>query len=450
MNSAPLKASISGIRGIVGSSLTPRVLIDYVSAFSRIIPEGPVLIGRDSRPTGEAIGQLVKSALQLNGRDIVDIGIIPTPVVLYGTSQGPYAGGIVITASHNPLEWNALKLINEKGKFISPAEFAELSGVYNSGSFSFASHDKVGTGSLNNTIPFNQLEKIVSFVDKEKIRQRQFRTALDTVNGAGGSHTKKLLEMLGCRVTGINLEETGLFAHPPEPKPAHLTQLSKLCKSGSVDIGFALDPDGDRLVVADAEGTILSEEYTLALCLEHFLTKYGKSDVVINTSTSRIIEDIAERLGVKVHRVPTGEIHVTEKMEQIGSRIGGEGNGGIIVPELNKCRDASAGIALILDYLASTGKTLTELTGTIPQYFFIKNQIPASDINFEDLQKSLENRFSTAGFDTRDGIRITFDKKWLLIRKSNTEPIIRISAEAQTEKEAEALIMEVQEAVNAG
>lgn len=444
MGSSTLKASISGIRGIVGSSLTPQVLIDYVSAFSQALPEGPVLLGRDSRPTGNTIGQLVISTLQLCGREVVDIGIIPTPVVLFGTAHGPYAGGIIITASHNPLEWNALKLVNHKGKFISPQEFKQLSEAYDNKAFSYVSHDKVASGSKNEAIPAEHLDKIVSFVDKEKIREKNFKVALDTVNGAGGSHTKKLLDMLGCQVSGINLEESGLFAHEPEPKPANLGQLSELCKKEAVDIGFALDPDGDRLVIAAADGTILSEEFTLALCLEHFLAQYGKSDVVINTSTSRIIEDIADKLGVKVHRVPTGEIHVTEKLEEIGAKIGGEGNGGIIIPELNKCRDASVGIALILDYLAQSGKSLAELAGSIPEYAFIKTKIPAEALDFDKLESSLKSKFKDAQFDTRDGIRISFEKKWALIRKSNTEPIIRISAEAATEKEAEELIKEVQ------
>lgn len=435
-----LKASISGIRGIVGDSLTPQILVNYLSSFSQILPAGIILVGRDSRPTGKMILNIVKGVLIACGRDIVDIGIVPTPVVLFGVLQNRYSGGIIITASHNPSEWNALKFVNDKGKFLSPAEFEKLSLIYDKNDFKYSEYDKIGKEVSNDKITSLHTDKILSFIDVELIKKSHFKVALDAVNGAGGPHTINFLKNLGCEVVSLNCETNGIFPHPPEPKPENLMQLSDFIKENGADIGFALDPDADRLVVADENGRVISEELTLAFCVYHYLKNYNKSDVVINTSTSRVIEDISFDFNCKVFRVPTGEINVTEKMESLEAKIGGEGNGGVILPELNKCRDSLVGIALILEMLAKEKKTISTMADNMPEYVFIKEKISSINCDFENIVDKIKTEFRNQNIDTQDGIRIDFGDKWVLIRKSNTEPIIRIFAEAKNESESVKLI----------
>lgn len=444
-----LKASISGIRGIIGSSLTPQIIVNYTSAFSSVLNKGDILLGRDSRITGLMVAEIVKGVLNALGRNVIDVGIIPTPVVLYGVSSGNYAGGIIITASHNPEEWNALKFVNSKGKFLSPLEFKSLSEIYEKNKFNYCEFNKIGKVLNNDKIPDSHIEKIIKFIKKELIKKSAFKIAFDAVNGAGGPHIINFLKKMGCKVYPINWETTGKFPHNPEPTPANLKELSAFIKKNKVDIGFAIDPDGDRLVIADEKGRILSEELTLALCVKHYLKHYGKSDIVINTSTSRVIEDIAEDFKCKVYRVPTGEINVTEKMENIKAKIGGEGNGGVIFPLLNKCRDSLVGIALILEMLSMEKKKTSDMANEFPEYIFLKEKIPLSgknDISKEMMDK-IKLEFIKQNIDTQDGIRINFMDKWVLIRKSNTEPIVRIFAEAKKEDEAIELINKVKKII---
>jgi phosphomannomutase len=435
-----LKTSISGIRGVVGETLTPMVIMEYVSAFSSILNDGKILIGRDSRLTGRMISSMVASTLNACGRDVVDIGIIPTPVVLYGVANGDYAGGIVITASHNPEEWNALKLVNSKGKFLSPAEFDALTYNYSIRDFFYSDYKNIGCMSTNDEITANHRKTIFDFVDTKTIINKKFKVALDTVNGAAGKHTTDFLNDLGCGIIPMFTEPTGLFSHPPEPTPKNLTALSEMIRKEKVDIGFAIDPDGDRLVIADETGVVLSEELTLALCVFHYLKHHKKTDIVINQSTSRIIEDIASQFGCKVVRVPTGEIHVTEEMEKTGALLGGEGNGGIIAFGMNKCRDALAGIAFILEMLAKENKTVSEMAKSLPKYVLIKEKFPVENLDFINLENDIKSSFADCNINTSDGIRVELKDSWILIRKSNTEPIVRIFAEAKSEKEAAGLI----------
>lgn len=435
-----LKASISGIRGIVGESLIPHVIVDYVSAYSQMMPKGTVLLGRDSRPSGNVLCNFVAYLLNCLGRDVVDIGIVPTPTVLFCVNENKYAGGIVITASHNPIEWNALKLVNSSGKFLSPEEFAKLSKLVEQKKFDYAEWDKLGNLQKDYEMPEMHLNKVLGFVDVRKIRSKRFKVVIDTVNGAGGPLGAKLLRSLGCEVIEINTEPTGYFAHQPEPTPANLTQLSEKMKECRADIGFALDPDGDRLVIAGSNGEILSEEYTLALCADHYLSSKEKNDLVINLSSSRLCDDVAAKYGVKVLRVPTGEIHVTEALEKTGAKLGGEGNGGIILPQINKCRDSLVGMALILEYLAGNGKKIEDCALNIGSYSFIKKKFDIADIDLNKLEVSLRTQFPTGRLNNSDGLRLDFDDSWVLIRKSNTEPIVRVFAEAKSEDKAADLI----------
>ena len=438
-----LKASISGIRGIVGESLTPDVIVKYVSAYSQMMPAGPILLGRDSRPSGDVLCNFVAYLLNCLGREVIEIGIVPTPTVLFCVKEKGYAGGIVITASHNPIEWNALKLVNSKGKFLSPAEFAKLSELVEQGKFDYAVWDKLGKSEKMHDMALLHLEKVLNFVDVEKIKAKNFKVVIDTVNGAGGPIGAKLLRTLGCDVIEINTETTGYFAHPPEPTPANLTQLSEKMKECSADVGFALDPDADRLVLAGSDGEILSEEYTLALCADHYLSSKEKTDLVINLSSSRLCDDVAAKHGVKVLRVPTGEIHVTESLEQTGAKLGGEGNGGVILPQINKCRDTLVGMALILEYLANNGKKIEDCAKEIGNYSFIKTKFQVTDIDLTKTEALLKEKFPDGKLNNSDGLRLDFDDSWVLIRKSNTEPIVRVFAEAKSEQRALELIESV-------
>ena len=438
-----LKASISGIRGIVGESLTPDVIVKHVSAYSQMMPAGPILLGRDSRPSGNVLCNFVAYLLNCLGRDVIEIGIVPTPTVLFCVKEKEYAGGIVITASHNPIEWNALKLVNSKGKFLSPAEFAKLSELVEQGKFDYAVWDKLGKSEKMHDMALLHLEKVLNFVDVEKIKAKTFKVVIDTVNGAGGPIGAKLLRTLGCEVIEINTETTGYFAHPPEPTPVNLTQLSEKMKECGADVGFALDPDADRLVLAGSDGEILSEEYTLALCADHYLSSKEKTDLVINLSSSRLCDDVAAKHGVKVLRVPTGEIHVTESLEQTGAKLGGEGNGGVILPQINKCRDTLVGMALILEYLANNGKKIEDCAKEIGNYSFIKTKFQVTDIDLTKTEALLKEKFPDGKLNNSDGLRLDFDDSWVLIRKSNTEPIVRVFAEAKSEQRALELIESV-------
>ncbi len=435
-----LKASISGIRGIVGESLTPEVIVNYVSAYSQMMPAGPILLGRDSRPSGDVLCNFVAYLLNCLGRDVIEIGIVPTPTVLFCVKEKEYAGGIVITASHNPIEWNALKLVNSEGKFLSPEQFAKLSELVSQKNFDYAVWNQLGKSEKNHDMAQLHLEKVLNFVDVEKIKAKNFKVVIDTVNGAGGPIGAKLLRTLGCEVIEINTETTGYFAHPPEPTPVNLTQLSEKMKECGADVGFALDPDADRLVLAGSDGEILSEEYTLALCADHYLASKEKTDLVINLSSSRLCDDVAAKHGVKVLRVPTGEIHVTESLEQTGAKLGGEGNGGVILPQINKCRDTLVGMALILEYLANNGKKIEDCAEEIGNYSFIKKKYQVTDIDLDKIEALLKEKFSDGKLNNSDGLRLDFDDSWVLIRKSNTEPIVRVFAEAKSENRALELI----------
>ncbi len=441
-----LKASISGIRGVVGESLTPQVIVDYASAFASLLPEGDIIIGRDSRPTGPFITSLVVAILNSMGRNVVDVGIVPTPTVLFLVGKMKCAGGIVITASHNPIQWNALKLVNSKGRFLSPLEFDQLTRLYEKKQFIYSHYNTIGLSETNYVLPSSHIDTILRFVDKELIVSKKFKVALDTVNGAGGTMAVDLLKQLGCEVIELNTEPTGIFAHPPEPTPENLQCLSDGVSASKAHIGFALDPDGDRLVICGSDGVVLSEEYTLALSINHYLHSRGPSDVVINLSTSRLSIDAAEKYGCKVIKVPTGEIHVTEALFKTGSKIGGEGNGGVIIPQVNSCRDALLGMALILESLSKGEDKVEVVASGMKKYTLIKEKVETSVFNMESTLEKLKKKYSDCTYNTEDGLRIDFKDKWVLIRKSNTEPIVRVFAEAVGFEAAQKLLSEIKEA----
>ncbi len=440
-----LKASISGIRGVVGDSLTPDVLLKYISGFTKIVGKGDILIGRDSRPSGRAIVEFVKSTLRLLGRNVSDVGIVPTPAVLFGVNRFGFAGGIVVTASHNPSQWNALKLVNGEGKFFSPDQFAKLTAILNDKP-EYADHNNIGFEKSPPPLSDEHYKAIADFVDKDMIRRSRFKVALDGVNGGAGVFVENFLKELGCSVNGIYIDPTGIFPHPPEPLPENLSDLSAEVKKSGASVGFALDPDGDRLVIVDESGLVLSEELTIAIASERYLDKYGVSNIVLNLSSSIVCNYIAGKHGVKVDRVPTGEIFVTEALESLKAGIGGEGNGGVIVPAINKCRDSLVGIALILDYMADTGLKISEIVNKYPKYTLIKKKFDIkSNFDIKKISSGLKALFKDGKVDDRDGIRVDFDdNKWVLIRASNTEPIVRLFAEAVNGEDALKLIDQVE------
>ncbi len=427
-----LMVSVSGIRGIVGDSLTPDVILDYTRAFARLIRGGKVVLGRDSRVSGPMIASLITGALASAGVDVIDLGIVPTPTVLLAVDDLKADGGIIVTASHNPKEWNALKLASSKGIFLNSEESKKLREILDKKDFPLMPWDKLGTISCDNEAVKRHLDKICALVDEEEIRARHFTVALDCVNGAGGVITPLLLKRLGCTVHAINVEPTGLFPRDPEPTPSHLGELEALVKKTKAHIGFAHDPDVDRLALVTDEGQAPGEEYTLALAVESVLEK-RKGDVVCNYSTSSLTEEAARRSGARLFRAPVGEANVAELIIEKKAVIGGEGNGGVIYPALHVTRDAPLGIALILDLMARRKTSVSELVKSFPSYIMVKEKKSFStlDKRREALKRLEGHAFPDAlGIDTNDGLRLSFEEGWIHIRPSGTEPAIRVIGES--------------------
>ncbi len=437
-----LMKSVSGIRGIVGDTLTPELTVKVASAFAKYTKKGRIVIGRDTRPTGENIANLLKSTLALSGCDVIDIGIMPTPTVELMVRELKADGGIVISASHNPLEWNAFKLINSDGTFLNSKEIQKFFGIMET-DFTYVPWNKTGKISYNNDAAAAHIKKVLKAVNKEKIKKKSYKIVLDSVNGAGSEITLKLLSEFGCRIIPLYCDVKAGFPRGAEPVPENLKDLANAVKRHKADAGFAQDPDADRLAVVDEKGRPIGEENTLALVTEHLLSK-KKGRVVINLSTTKAIEDIAKIYGSTVKRTKVGEINVTEEMKRSGARIGGEGNGGVISPEINMGRDSLAGIGYILEMMAERNKSISTLVGDIPQYVMIKGKIDIK--NPEKINKiltTIKKEFGKENISEIDGIRIDFSRHdqfrggWTHLRPSNTEPIFRIISEGKDAKQAE-------------
>lgn len=440
--SAPLMKSVSGIRGIVGESFTPELLISAGAAFAKYAKYGTVVVGRDSRPTGEAVAMNIISVLLLSGCDVVDIGVVPTPTVQVMVEELKAAGGIVISASHNPVEWNALKLINSSGTFLSQSDISKLFAQMEKEPV-FRRWDKIGRLSTNSGASAIHIKKVLDVVDVNLVKKKKFHVVLDSVNGAGSVITPELLKALGCRVTVINCTPDGIFPRGAEPLPENLTQLSEAVIKNGADIGFAQDPDADRLAIVDEKGKPLGEEYTVTLVTDHLLLK-EKGRVVVNLSTTKAVEDVAAKHGVSFARSKVGEINVVEEMKKKGARIGGEGNGGVISPEIHLGRDSLAGIVYILEMMASRGKKISDIMKDIPSYYMKKGKVtlkPGAPIN--DIIAGITEKSGGEKISRIDGLRIDFKKNeefrngWVHLRSSNTEPVFRIIAESDSEEKTE-------------
>ncbi len=437
---ATIKATISGLRAIVGDGLDIKTVVEYTEAYACMLPnKAKILVGRDTRLTGKIFANTVISTLIASGVDVFDCGIITTPTALYNVEHLKLHGAIIVTASHNPIEWNALKFVGKNGKFFSQTEVDTLLKNYAKKSSRYTTALKIGKYTKYTDATQNHIKRIERFIDAAKIKKSKFKVACDYVNGTGLVSTPALLKMLGASVVAINAENKGTFAHSAEPNPSTMKPLTNLVKKEGCDIGFIQDPDADRLAIVCEDGTILSEEYTLALCAKYLFME-GKGDVAVNLSTSRMIDDIAAEHKSKVLRTRIGEINVSTAILENKLYFGGEGNGGIIVPSVTPGRDSLLGISLILNLMAKTKKTISELASEIPKYFIEKDKIEVEKIDEELLKSKLTEQFSDMVIHTIDGIKCVFENKWVHIRSSNTEPIVRIIAEAKTKKEAKALI----------
>ena len=439
-----LMVSISGIRGVVGETLTPETIVKYTSAYAEFCNRGHIIVGRDGRITGKNILDIVISTLRQMGCNVTDLGICPTPTVALAVEKLKAAGGISITASHNPMIWNGLKFFSPTGLFLDADEnlkfwhLAEHSAKY-------VPWDKQGNYTLNEEFLNEHIRQVLSLstIDTGKIRARKFKVVLDCVNAAGGIIVPRLLEKLGCEVTPLYCEVTGIFGHTPEPIPENLTELCTKVREVKADIGIAVDPDVDRLVLINEKGEPFVEEYTIATCIDFILKKEKQNNpkVVVNLSTTRAVDDIVNRYGGTTYRTAVGEINVAKKMKEIGAIIGGEGSGGVILPKVHLGRDAIVGIGLVLQCLMEFGGSMSELKATLPQYLITKGKIELGSLNADAILKRLQAKYSSAGIiNTDDGLKIDFPEAWVHLRKSNTEPIIRIIAEAHTKAEADELV----------
>lgn len=434
-----LMVSISGIRGIVGDGLTPEVIVNYTSAYADFVGQGKVIVGRDARRTGEMVNKIVSGTLLAKGLDVIDIGIVPTPTVQFTVKTLEAQGGIAITASHNPNEWNALKLLNSTGQFMSPDEHEKMKTFLGKESL-YESWQKVGKYSEYFEAIDNHIEAILKLklINVDKIRARNFKVLLDCVNGAGVYSVPKLLDKLGVEFIKINCDKSGIFPRLPEPLPENLIETMKAVKENNVDLGIVVDPDVDRLVLITDKGEPFGEENTITQVVKFILSK-SQGNVVVNLSTTRAVDDVAKELGCKVYRSPVGEANVVKKMKEVDAIIGGEGSGGVIYPSLHYGRDALVGIALTLQHLAEKNINLSELKKSLPEYFIAKKKIELQNVSPDEIINSMIFKYKNQNLNTDDGLRIDFADHWVHLRKSNTEPIIRIIVEAKTSELAENL-----------
>lgn len=440
--------SISGIRGTIGGKqgegLSPIDVVRFTSAFGEFIKKKhnqkvKIVVGRDARISGDMINRLVNNSLIGMGIDVVDLGLSTTPTVEMAVPSMRAHGGIIVTASHNPRDWNALKLLNEKGEFISAQEGQQVLHIADQNEMVFADVDNLGRYANYERFVQEHIEKILALplVDTEAIRSAGFRVVVDCINSTGGIALPPLLKALGVEnVELIHGDPTGEFAHNPEPVPAHLEEISQRVITKKADVGFAVDPDVDRLAIVCENGEMFGEEYTLVAIADYVL-QHQKGNTVSNLSSSRALRDISRNAGVEYYAAAVGEVNVVEKMKEVNAVIGGEGNGGVIYPELHYGRDAMVGIALFLSYLAKTDKMVSGIRKQYPDYVIQKSKITLDEkMDVDALLNKIKEKYKLYPVNTLDGVKIEFDHEWVHLRKSNTEPIIRIYAESQSKEKA--------------
>ena len=449
-----LMISVSGMRGHVGTDLTPELVARHAAALGAWVRlatglRPAVVLGRDARTSGPMFAHAATAGLMSVGVDVIDLGIVPTPTVQLAVEHHHAGAGLILTASHNPIEWNALKFVGPDGIFLDAADGERVRQLAEQGPPRMG-WDGIGQVRTDPDAVRRHLDAIVGLgmIDVTAIRKRRFHIALDCVRGAGATAMLPLLESLGCRVSGINLETDGRFPRAPEPVPENLGELGDLVRSKSADLGFAVDPDVDRLAVVDENGRAIGEDYTLAFAVRAVLDRRSSSAdvpvVVVNLSTSLVVEDAARAGGAQLFRAPVGEANVARAIRDKGALIGGEGNGGVMLPALHIGRDAPLGVALILHLLAANGVRVSELVDSAPRYAIVKAKGPRSP-ELRPLYDRLRRRFAEAAADERDGLRLSWPDRWLHVRPSGTEPIVRLIAEAPTPAAAEELVAAARE-----
>jgi phosphomannomutase len=440
--STNLKISVSGVRGVVGESLTPSLVAYFAAAFGEYVRGGRVLVGRDTRPTGTMYENAVTAGLLSVGCQPVILGIVPTPTIQIAVLKLRANGGIVISASHNPEEWNALKFINSSGVFLNHNEADELLDIYNQPYTNYVRESEYRyVHTAENAFNIHKT-KIFSQIDVDLIRKAKLKVAVDCCNGAGAPYTRSFLEELGCEVSTVFTDIDHGFERMPEPVAQNLGELGRLVRKNKCDVGFATDPDADRLAVFNGRGEALGEQYSIVLAIAHVLDKTRKhANVVVNLATTKAVEDIATKAGAQVFYSKIGEINVTSEMIARKATIGGEGgSGGVIWPAVHPCRDSFTGMAIVLEMMATRSETITTIVKSLPKYFTVTRKIACPDSRAsQKVIRELRERYSSQKPNAIDGIRIDWDDRWVLVRPSNTEPLIRITAEAKTEKKAEEL-----------
>ncbi len=438
--------SISGVRGLTDTHLTPQSSIAYAKALHQFLPDGVIMAGRDSRPSGEDIIHAMMGELTRLGRTVILCGIVPTPTVQFMVHNTEAVGGFIVTASHNPIEWNGLKFVREDSTFFHPKDCERL--------FEMADENSEIPNAKESGIIWpeqNAIQKHViacaslKCINLNRIQRRHFKIVIDAVNGAGAIALPAMLESLGCEVIEINCEPDGNFTRGTEPLPENLTDLFQAVTSHNADVGFAVDPDADRLAVVNEKGEPLGEEYTLVLAADGYLKDTGKNEnFVVNLSTSMALEKLIESKNSSVTRSAVGEINVVNKMNEIGSDLGGEGNGGVILRECHLGRDSLVAVSMVLNRMSQTEQSLSEIHQSLPQFEIVKNKVSLDGINPDAFIEKVSSLFDDADKNTLDGVKFTWEDRWVHLRKSNTEPIMRIYAEAPTKNGAEKLVIKIQ------
>ena len=446
-----LMVGVSGVRGTIGGTLTPRVACEFGCAFGTMLGRGKtVALGRDSRTSGPMLRDAVTAGLLGCGVNVVDLGVISTPGSSLMTARLGADGGVIITASHNPAEYNGIKFLQPDGQGLSAEQAGRLKELWQVGQFPLADHAAQGVASSNDAGPATYVQAVCDHCDVPAIAARRFKVVLDSVNGAGGRAGRMLFERLGCELVHLNAEPHGRFAHPPEPTEQNVTELCDVVREHRAAVGFAQDADADRLAIVDERGRFIGEEYTLALGAA-FALRHHAGPLVTNLGTSRMVDDIAARHGCRVLRTPTGEANVVGAMVRSGATFGGEGGGGFIDLRVCPTRNSLSSMAMVLQFLAETGKTVSELVADIPRYVMIKTKMPCPAGAAEQVVARAKAAFAGregASLNDEDGLRVDLPGQWVCVRASNTEPILRIIAEAPEAPAAEALIQEVRAIAN--
>lgn len=445
-NPLSLKVGISGVRGVVGESFSPQIVTSFAAAFGTYSGAGPILIGTDSRPSREMVKQATIAGLMSVGCTPVDLGIVPIPALMLHVRAAGAFGAICISASHNPIEWNALKFVGPDGIVLRPRQFTELVDLYHQGAYPRVSGPEIADVRTDDTALDRHRKAVLESVDVDAIRRRKFKVAVDCVNGAASFATPEFLRALGCDVVALYTDPDKPFPHNPEPLSENITELCAAVKSTGADIGFAQDADADRLAIVSERGEPLGEDCSVALAVRHVLSR-DPGPVVVNISTSRMVDDVAAERGCSVQRTRVGEVHVVARMIELNSRVGGEGNGGVILSRINPCRDSFVGMAVILEALAIEGGSISEMRQRIPSYAMSKHKVavPARDVAPALRRMAYEFRKET--LDYTDGLKVIWPDRWIQARSSNTEPIIRVTAEAPTEPEARSIVLRALDAL---